>query len=437
MMRHSARLLILLILLLIPLSLFGADECFDCHDKYRKTNHGKLDCTACHSDAKDLPHPDKLKKPDCVSCHGDAAKMHGTSSRAEKKLACSQCHAVHNIARGAKKCVSCHPSVARKGLPSARRYLPASDLYGLTSHGKSGVTCRDCHASQGRTSDRVCVKCHENVYNVYKGTAHAKGSAAKCTECHDPHKVKTYKELGTSERMAVCVRCHSDYKGKHAWLPHTELHFMHLECSTCHSPRSEKGMVFNIRVRTDAGERNLNYDDIAAAFGTKKPARDLIDLNMDRRITSSEIVPFFDRLKRTTPGTIAISGSIVVTRAHHDYSAVQKRDKVCATCHSDGAPFYQSMYIVLPEKKGFSQMPVKGTVLASMPSSLALNFVLLGETKLRFSDIKALLRSKGQVRQEIVQDLGFRWIDIIGIFVSIMVLFFILVHIILRVVFRR
>lgn len=546
----------ILILLFVPLSLFGADECLDCHDKYRKTNHGKVNCTVCHSDAKDLPHPDKLKKPDCAACHGDAAKMYGTSSHAEKKLVCIECHAVHDIARGAKKCISCHPAVAHKSLPSERRHLaafdctgchsrfvhgeihvridarqpvlketidrdgnnrldekewkdflaytqsvvrdqyrisraysakgsahnvgekpvscngchvdnrvfqtamvevnapgqrlklaldphsviprlPVSDLYRLTSHGKSGVTCRDCHASQGHINDSVCKKCHESVYNVYKSTAHAKGPAANCTECHDPHKVKTYKELGTSERMAVCVRCHSDYKGKHAWLPHAELHFMYLECSTCHSPRSEKGMVFNIRVRTGGGERNLNYDDIAAAFGTKKPARDLIDLNMDRRITSSEIVPFFDRLKTTTAGTIAINGSIVVTRIHHDYSAVQKRDKVCATCHSDNAPFYQSMYIVVPEKSGFSQIPVRGTVLASMPSSLALNFVLLGETKLRLSDIKALLLSKGQAKQEIVQDLGFRWIDIIGIFVLITVLLFVLVHMILRVVFRR
>ncbi|MBP1747658.1 MAG: cbcA [Deltaproteobacteria bacterium] len=552
-MRH---LLAILILVFIPLHLLGADECFDCHDKYKKTNHGKLDCTACHNDAKDLPHPEKLKKPGCAFCHGEAAKMYETSAHAEKQLACGQCHTVHNLAQGAKKCISCHPSVAHKSLPSTRKHLaaadctgchsrsvhgeinvqvnipqpvlretidkdsnnrvdekewkdflaytqsvvkdtyritrkysargsthnigektiscngchvenkvfqkafvelvapgqrsklildphsviprlPVSDLYGLTSHGKSGVACRDCHASQGRISDRVCIKCHEKVYNVYKSSAHAKGSAANCTDCHDPHKVKTYKELRPSERITVCTRCHSDYEGKHTWLPHAELHFMYLECSTCHSPRSEKGMVFNIKVRTEAGERNLSYDDIAAAFGTKRSARDLIDRDLDRRIASSEIVPFFDRLKTTTRGTVAIDGSIVVTRVHHDYSEVQKRDKVCTTCHSDDAPFYQSMYLVLPERQGFSHMPVKGTVLASMPSSLALNFILLGETKLRWSDIKTLFRAKGETRREIIEDLRFRWIDIIGIFILIMVLFFIVVHIILRVVFRR
>ncbi len=549
-------LLSILIAVFIPLSLFGADECFDCHDKYKKANHAKVDCTACHSDAKELPHPGKLKKPDCTACHSDAVRKFTASVHAEKQLSCKQCHSVHNLAQGTPKCVSCHPSVAHKSLPSARKHLaaaectgchsrkahgeinaqvtarqpvlrevidkngdgrvdekewrdflvhtqslvgdtlkitrryaargsahdigkravscsachvennvfrkalveirapgqrltlaldphgvvprlPVTELYALTSHGKNGVTCRDCHTSQGRIGDSVCIKCHEKVYNVYKGTAHAKGSAANCTDCHDPHKVKTYKELGPTERVAVCVRCHSDYKGKHRWLPHADLHFMYLECSTCHSPLSEKGMVFKINVRNGTGQRDLNYDDIARVFGTKKPARDLIDVNTDRRIASSEIVPFFDSLKKGTPGAIAINGSIVVTRIHHDYSQVQKRDKVCTTCHSDDAPFYQSMYLVLPEKEGFSYMPVKGTVLASMPASLAVNFVLLGETKLRLSDIRTLFRARGEARHEVAMDLGMRLIDIIGIFILVVVFILIAVHIILRVVFRR
>ncbi len=546
----------ILIIMLFPLGLSASDDCFDCHDSHRNTNHAKIDCTACHSDTAELPHREKLKSPDCASCHGTAVKIYGTSVHAEKRLACVECHFVHNLAQGPKTCDFCHPSVAHKTLPSLRKHLaaadctgchsrsvrgeirvrvntrqpvstdaidkdgnsrvdrdewkdflaytrsvvkdsyritreyavrgsahnigqkaascyechgdntvfrgaivevaapgqrlklqldprsvipllPEQDLYGLTSHGKSGVACRDCHASQGRISDRVCIKCHEDVYNIYKSTVHAKGSAANCTDCHDPHKVKTYKELGPSERMEVCIRCHGDHKGKHEWLPHADLHFKYLECSTCHSPRSDKGMVFSIRMRVQGRERDLTYDDIAAAFGSGKTSREVIDLNGDGRIASSEILPFFDALKAATAGTVSVNGSIVVTRVHHDYSAVQERDKVCATCHSDDAPFYRSMYLVLPEKDGFSHMPVKGTVLASMPSSLAVNFVLLGETKVRWSDIKNLFRAKGQERQELIHDLGFKWIDIIGIFIAVLVLFFIVIHIILRVAFRR
>ena len=549
------RFLATMILFLFPLCTVAAQECLDCHDKYRKTNHGKLDCVACHSDIKDLPHADKLVKPDCTSCHGEAAKQYQVSVHSGKGLTCKGCHGVHTPKQDTKKCASCHPSVAHKALPSARKHLsaldctgchakgvkghisvrvdgakqalardtfdrdgnrfvdekewkdflvhaqsvvketyrikrvysaagsahgigtqatsckgchvenkvfqkatlevnapqrvsmaidphsviprlPLTDLYALTSHGKGGVACRDCHVSQARIDDGVCAKCHGEVYRVYKGTTHAKGSAANCTDCHDPHKVKTYRELGAAERVAVCARCHTDYMARHRWLPHAQLHFKYLECSTCHSPRSEKGMVFNINVPARDGEKRLDHDDIAAVFGESKRTRERVDVNADGRIVSSEIIPFFEALK-SAKGQVSIEGSIVVTGIHHDYSQVQKREKVCATCHSDDAPFYDSMYLVLPEKDGLYYMPVKGSVLSAMPSSLAVNFFLLGETKMRWSDIRAFLGARGEARRSIAGDIGFRWIDIAGIFLCLAVLFFVCVHIILRVVFRR
>lgn len=553
--QEMRRLLLTAILFLFPLCAV-AQDCLDCHEKYRKASHGKLECSTCHSDIKDLPHADRLMKPDCVSCHSEAAEQHQASVHSDKGLKCKACHNVHTPRKETKKCISCHSSVAHKRLPSAKKHLaemdcvgchaktvkghinvkveskqsiardtldrdgnrsvdekewkeflvhaqsvvgdrygikrvyyatgsahsvgpkaiscngchvenkvfqkatlevnaggqrarmtldlhtviprlPIADLYGLTAHGKGGVACRDCHVSQKRIDDHVCAKCHDRVYNVYKGTTHAKGGAARCTDCHDPHKVKTYRELGTTERMTVCVRCHGDQTKQHRWLPHTELHFMYLECSTCHSPLSKKGMVFNVNVHTKDGTRRLTRDDITAAFGGKKYTRDLIDVDGNDNIASSEIVPFFEELEKTTKGTVGIEGSIVVTDIHHDYSQVQKRDKVCTTCHSNDAPFYQSMYLILPETEGLFYMPVKGTVLAAMPSSLALNFFLLGETKMRWSDIKALMGSRGEARSQIARELGFKWVDIVGIFFCLAALFLVLVHIILRMVFRR
>ncbi len=534
----------------------AAQECIDCHEKYQKVDHGKRKCVACHSDAKDLPHAEKLKKPECTSCHGTAVRQHEASIHAGKGLKCKSCHNVHIPRQETRKCTDCHASVSHGRLPSAQKHLaemscvgchaknpqghinvrvelkqsitrdvldrdgnrsvdekewkdflfhaqsvvgdgyrirrfysatgsahavgrramscggchvenrvfrkatleinaqgqrikmaldphsviprlPIADLYSLTAHGKGGVACADCHVSQKRIDDHVCAKCHNNVYGVYKGTRHAKGGAAKCTDCHDPHKIKTYRELGTSERMAVCVRCHGNYIKHHRWLPHPELHFMYLECSTCHSPLSKKSMVFNVSVDGKDGKRRLTRDDITAAFGATKQTKDLIDANADERIVPSEIVPFFEDLGRTTKGTVGVEGSIVVTDIYHDYSQVQKRDKVCSTCHSNDAPFYHSMYLVLPETEGLFYMPVKGTVLAAMPSSIALNFFLLGETKARWSDIRALVGARGEAREEIVKELGFKWIDIIGVFLSLAVLLFVCVHIVLRVVFKR
>jgi len=258
------RIVLIAAILLLPLCAV-AQDCLDCHEKYQKTDHGKLKCIACHSDVKDLPHADKLAKPKCVSCHGEPVRQHEAS------------------------------------------------------------------------------------------------------------------------------------------------------------------------VQAGDGRRRLALDDIAAAFGRKKKTRDVIDMNGDGRITSSEIVPFFEALEKATKGTVRIEGSIVVTDVHHDYSEVQRRDKVCATCHSNDAPFYQSMYLVLPETEGLYYMPVKGTVLAAMPSSLAVNFLLLGETKLRWSDIRVLIGTRGEARCDVVRELGFKWIDIAGVFLSLAALFLVCVHIVLRI----
>lgn len=339
-------ILIIAIFFCFPMFAISAEECFECHGKYKKADHGKLDCTVCHSDIKDLPHAGKLLKPGCASCH-------------------------------------------------------------------------------------------EGVYRVYKETAHAKGPAANCNDCHDPHNVKMYRDLDAAGRISVCARCHKDYMEKHRWLPHAKLHFIHLECSTCHSPLSEKNMVFTINIGTQNGKRKLSHDDIVAVFGPEKPVANLVDVNADGHVVSSELASFFAALKKGTGGNVDVSGSIVVTRIHHDYSKVQKKEKVCATCHSGDAPFYRSMYLVLPERDGLSCIPVKGTVLSAMPSSLVVNIFLLGETKAGWKDIKAFLGARGEARREIAGELGFKWIDLAGIFLCLAALFLVCVHIIARVVFKR
>lgn len=339
-------LLIIAVFFCFPMFAVSAEECIECHGGYKKVDHGKLDCVACHSDIKGLPHAGRLMKPGCASCH-------------------------------------------------------------------------------------------DEVYRVYKGTVHAKGHAANCTDCHDPHKVKMYRNMDVAGRISVCARCHGDYMEKHRWLPHAQLHFMHLECSTCHSPLSEKSMVFTINIGTRSGKRKLGYDDIAAAFGPGKPAAKIVDVNADGRVVSSELASFFAELGKRTGGNVSVSSSIVVTRSHHDYSKVERKEKVCAACHSHDAPFYRSMYLAVPGRDRLSYVPVKGTVLSALPSSLVVNTFLLGEARVNWKDIKAFLGAGGEARREIAVELGFKWIDLAGMFLCLAALFLVCVHIIIRVVFKR
>ena len=70
---------------------------------------------------------------------------------------------------------------------------------------KKVLQCSDCHASQAKVTDQVCVNCHKTTYNVYKHTSHASSGATVCTDCHNPHSITTYKELNARERLNVCV----------------------------------------------------------------------------------------------------------------------------------------------------------------------------------------------------------------------------------------
>jgi hypothetical protein len=551
----------LLLLLVFPLSLQGAvktEECLDCHDKQKGAVHGRLSCTDCHSDIKEVPHPEKLGRPSCAGCHEKTEKVHGLSVHGKRGLACSMCHnSAHFVKKERKECASCHVEIAHRTLPSKvkhlvaipclgchgkvtasaaevtiyprreanlaremvdldgsrrieqaewdrllsfmskegkgafrveRKYtvaadahsvaakpvgcatchverrifpvvhvnlqtqmplqfpaesgifvpeLPSTSKYRNTVHGRRGVGCADCHVSQDRISDSVCASCHGEVHKVYKQTVHAQKGAAACIDCHNPHNIRSYRELGSLERVAVCARCHKDHLATHRWLPNTALHFRYLECSTCHSPRSVKSMVFSVGTGGAEGSSQLNYADLRDIFGGESEPARVVDMSGDGTVSSRELTDFFLALKRRFGENLNIRTSIIVTEAHHDYSVKSPMERVCRACHSEAAPFYDSIYLILPDRTGTVYVPVKGTVLSAAPLSLFTDMFVLGEMKITKGDLARLFRLSGKERSEYVRELGFKWIDLIGILLILFVLLFVILHIIARMVFRR
>jgi predicted CXXCH cytochrome family protein len=318
-------------------------------------------------------------------------------------------------------------------------HLPDVKLYRRTPHGRKGVECRDCHVSQARVDDGLCITCHENVYVTYKGTVHARHAkgATRCTDCHNPHAIKAYRELDARQRLAICTRCHNDYIEKHSWLPNTLLHFKHLECSTCHSPLSTKGMIFRVAVWEDEKDVPLSLAHLEAVFGQDVDIRRPIDTDGDRNVVSGELASFLSRLQQGLGTGVHIHTSIVVTKAHHDYSVKRKKERVCTSCHSDQAPFYDFMYLVLPQSPGDVYMPVRGTILSALPTSTAIDMVLLGETKVTEGDWHKLLQAEGRERLTHIRDLGHRLIDFFGVIVCALTLLGVGIHLFLRMVFRR
>ncbi|MCG6534898.1 MAG: cytochrome c3 family protein, partial [Syntrophales bacterium LBB04] len=315
--------------------------------------------------------------------------------------------------------------------------IPSIARYKETVHGKRGVACADCHVSAQKISDAVCINCHKEIFNLYKYSPHGTKDAARCTDCHNPHRIKSYKDLNAQERVAICARCHKDYITKHTWLPNTALHFHYLECTTCHSPESQKSMIFIFSRRTAKGELSLTYDEMKRILPPGSEAGTLLDANGDKVVSSAELGSFFLELRGKIGKQLYLDGSILVTKVYHNFTVTRHNEKECTACHSMGAPFYASMFLALPEKEGQLYIPVKDTALSALPISLATDMALLGEEKIRHQDIRRLFETGGRERSAFMKELGLKWIDFAGVTLAILVLCFVGLHAVLRVITRR
>jgi hypothetical protein len=471
-------------------------SCKDCHNVHF-LKKDKRNCLECHRDASHTSLPSKekhLKEIGCLACHSKLTKNevqinidigkkdlmkeelidpdrdrflnrsewdnlqvilqkkykgryqikkeYGTAADPhavmKKPVTCNACHNGKGLFQQLRVTITGKRSSVFSSDPKIFiPELPSIEKYKLTVHGKKGIECFDCHTSQEHVSDSTCITCHDELYSMYKDTAHSKKAAAQCTDCHNPHKLQSYKESGTQERLAVCSRCHKDYIDKHKWLPNTVLHFNYLECSTCHSPESTKSMVFNFAFRKGGQVIPLAYSDFEKIFGTNSELQKIIDRNGDGTILCKELANFFIELRQRSQKEVIIKSSIIVTKVHHTYSEKNIRSKVCASCHSENAPFYESMFLSILEKGKTIHVPVKGPVLSSFPTSVFIDICLLGEGKIQAKDFNNILRADRKDRAQTVSELGFKLIDFIGIILSVIILLGIIVHIILRIVVKR
>ena len=168
-------------------------------DRFAKSKHGPLPCTACHQDIAEVPHKEGVKrKVECGNCHGDAAKQYATSVHAAE------------IAKG-----------------------------------RNGATCASCHsnhyvqapASETERVDIVdrCGNCHKENLKSYTDTYHGQvttlgyGHTAKCFDCHANHDVRRVSDPASTvhpnNRLGTCQKCHSGATaGFVTFQPHANTH---------------------------------------------------------------------------------------------------------------------------------------------------------------------------------------------------------------------
>ncbi len=224
--------------------------------------HAGVDCTSCHADIKELPHPDKLARVECGDCHSEEQKQYSASVHGRKAAAgdayapgCKSCHGTHDILRPTnpnaptatmevpRLCGSCH----REGTTvSLTRQIPQTNIlanYMDSIHGeglfKRGLivtaVCTSCHTAHfvlphtdPRSSiakqniSKTCTHCHAQIETVHRKVIRGElwekqpDLIPACVDCHSPHKVrKVFYTQGMADQD--CLRCHSDpnLKGTH------------------------------------------------------------------------------------------------------------------------------------------------------------------------------------------------------------------------------
>jgi predicted CXXCH cytochrome family protein len=496
-------------------------DCKQCHAVHQITKEKKY-CASCHANVthKSLPAREKhLAELQCAACHSvvsesrveiDVTLPPGTKVKKEnfdrngdgridvkewtfvetylernfkghyrvnkrffvqadahavvsKSVSCQRCHADRNVFGKArlKQIGPVSYDLPLDVTPFVPE-IPSIARYRETVHGKKGVICGDCHISREKITDGICMTCHKELFQLYKYSPHGTKSAANCTDCHNPHNIKGYRELNAQERVAVCARCHKDYIRKHLWLPNTALHFHYLECTICHSPDSQESMLFSFGIKTRGVESKLTYEQIRPMLPEENVER-AIDINGDNVVSSQEFSDFFLRLRQKLGRQVYIDSAILVTKVYHNFTMTRRHEKECKACHSKDAPFYESMFLVVPSKDAsvyipindntlllygstffpvparetHVYIPVKDTILSSLPLSVAVDMTLLGEQKVRLQDVRRLFSAGPHERYAFAKELGLKWIDLAGVLLVILVLCFVAVHALLRIVTRR
>ena len=373
----------------------SSEDCAACHEKgprvgkrkageappynaaaLKASPHASADCISCHSDIKELPHPDKLARVECGDCHGEeqkqfVASIHGRKAASGDASApgCKSCHGTHNIVRPStpgsptstievpRLCGSCH----REGTEvSLTRRIPQTNIlenYRDSIHGeglfKKGLTvtavCTSCHTAHfvlphtdTRSSiakeniSKTCTHCHGQIETVHRKVIRGElwekqpHLIPACVDCHSPHKVrKVFYTQGMANQD--CLRCHG--KPELATMRGTQT--VSLFANTDELARSRHAKIACIQCHTGGDPAN-----------SERPCKP-ITAKVDCSICHAETV---EQYRESRHGQLSASGSPdapVCRDCHSPHGTLGKNDSnsptfsrnvpaLCAGCHRTG-----------------------------------------------------------------------------------------------------
>jgi predicted CXXCH cytochrome family protein len=363
---------------------------------------------------------------DCTMCHVSGAPFY------------SQVMLMLPDRRGEVRTIKMDKAVIGKIPP-----IPSKGNYFATVHGKNGVECIDCHAdltilragegfSVKELKTPVCAQCHPRETKEYNSSLHANVSEKICFSCHDPHSSVPFMQLSVAQRQAICTKCHDPEQG-HGWLPQKDLHFKYLECTMCHAPQAEKGIIFYLqKVDKEGAAERLDYIKVAKLLGMERPdLGKLLDTDNNGFLEDKEVLSFLTALNNKNPGeNIDLGVRAVVLKPSHNYTDLGTKVKDCSLCHSAQAKFYSKLIMEIPEQGGgIRTLPIDKSILAGIhPIPITSDFYLLGESKISKRDISDIFF--------LVRQVGYKWLDVIGILFILGGVGFVTLHTALRIITR-
>jgi len=191
--------------------------CARCHragEKAAVRIHSDVpDIVASYADSihgKGLTQSGLVVTATCVNCHSSHGELppsdpRSTVNRANLPHTCGQCH--HGVEETFRK------SIHATGKPKPGQHLPV---------------CEDCHTSHSiRRADSAafrlevvneCGECHTEELKTYFDTFHGKVTklgtavAAKCSDCHGSHQIRSIDDpeslLSRANIVQTCAKCH-------------------------------------------------------------------------------------------------------------------------------------------------------------------------------------------------------------------------------------
>jgi cytochrome b subunit of formate dehydrogenase len=239
----------------------AAATCISCHGKHdilpksdpkSRTNRFKIPetCASCHANAQmTKSHP--VPAPDVINryfegVHGKGALLKGLNVSA----VCSDCHGAHAVLPKSNP----QSMISHTNVPNTCRKCHEGIYadFEQSAHGqqwrkknRQGPVCTTCHATHGIASTESvafrqgiasgCMHCHEKEAPTYRDSFHGQATelgwvnAAKCSDCHTPHRNLPASDPRSSVAKAnlakTCGKCHQNISQKFLqYDPHSDPH---------------------------------------------------------------------------------------------------------------------------------------------------------------------------------------------------------------------